>query len=871
MKKVYLLILQSFALEQLIGYESTWTGEADEGWNNKANWIRTAASAMENKVIFDRFSEKTSIRLDGIRHHLTSLTFNTTASYTIADMKGGALIFDKGPTSAEIVNLKGMHWIDLPLIVNTEMVMRLSSETGLHFGKNASLASAQAVTIEGFGDLINESSKGFSADAWTLRGVTVINHEKACFGEKARLIQIKGATFINGDMNAEASADAAMDAQDVEMQGGTIVNERSNFGDRLRYFKMASGTVINRGGSRFCQDVSRFEVGGGTVINDDAQLCLHTPGNMGDIIVHKGTVINQNKGVLGSSYTNITFDSGIIINGKESQISTGKFQMNGGTLINDGVISIVEYKPFFQMQKGVITGTGSFISADKQAFTFSNADRVIPGTISSEGMPEARYMENYYETFLQDILDSNAYGQEEKPDIQFMPGTLALGENGSYEQTENGTLVINVVDKETHGQLVASSAELGGTLQINALSEFDVKPGEPIVVLSSPSGIKGTFSSVEAFNLPSMVPLVSYLGGSVQVSFSPIIDSYIGGMAEVMFSSVNHLNIRLDRQMQRLRDHFVPEALPIVEQRNTSFLLANNAEDRLMRPPVDKKERAYPWNVYLAPIGSLGKVESKPHQPGLDYWSAGALTGVDYAWSQVGLGLSFEYERIHASVSQNWGHFNTDHIQASLYTTFAPKHLPGLSLNGIVGGGCEWYHISRNTGTLTTHETARGTPRGGLFDGLFGMEYVFKSGHFSWAPLASLQYIYLRVGKYKERDAHLFDMQVAGQKAQSLRSLLGMKLAYGWDWVDFSFNTQIDGAWQREYLDHNRSIGFSPLHIAGPASSVSVVGAGRNTALAGIDLLFTFHRRYTLEASYDFEWNNLFLDHFFYLGFGARF
>jgi outer membrane autotransporter protein len=279
-----------------------------------------------------------------------------------------------------------------------------------------------------------------------------------------------------------------------------------------------------------------------------------------------------------------------------------------------------------------------------------------------------------------------------------------------------------------------------------------------------------------------------------------------------------------------------------------------------------------PWNVYFGPLGSIGDVSSRSHQPGLDYWSAGTLAGFDYAWSQVGMGVALEYERIAGHAKEDWGHFHLDHAHASLYATYAPRPLPNLSISSIVGGGYEWYHLSRNTGTYSVHQVAQGAPKGEEFDAWIGVEYaLWKPGKLQLTPMATLQYVFARMDSYKEHGSPLYDLKMGNQQAKSLRSLLGAQFHYRLDWTNFSFTTQIDGGWQREYLDHDRLVSFVPIHVAGSASSIEVIGAGRNTALAGIDLLFTLYKRFDIDVSYDFECNSLFQDHFFYLGCNLRF
>jgi uncharacterized protein with beta-barrel porin domain len=136
--------------------------------------------------------------------------------------------------------------------------------------------------------------------------------------------------------------------------------------------------------------------------------------------------------------------------------------------------------------------------------------------------------------------------------------------------------------------------------------------------------------------------------------------------------------------------------------------------------------------------------------------------------------------------------------------------------------------------------------------------------------MLNLQYIYQGVGSYKEHGAGDLDLKFHKQGFQSLRSTLGTWLQYIWSWKNFSFTPLIDIAWQREYLDRNHKVLATPI-AGGPEGSITVFGAGRDTLLAGLDLLFDFYNIYGIEASYDFEYNRLYCNNGFYLGFNVRF
>ena len=301
----------------------------------------------------------------------------------------------------------------------------------------------------------------------------------------------------------------------------------------------------------------------------------------------------------------------------------------------------------------------------------------------------------------------------------------------------------------------------------------------------------GTFSSVKMLNTP-YIPMVFYFPNFVEVILNA---GTYPALYQSVFASINHKNIRLEREMQNLHKRFTQETAPQQVAKNRMFssrqgptLAAINLGAQAAPMQTERQqERLHremeacndsPWNVYFGPIGSVGEVHRKGFNAGFGEWSAGALAGFDYAFEEVGVGLLAEYERLHGSVHRNWGQFNIDQVNASLYSTYVPQSVPELAINGIIGGGYEGSHTRRNTG-MTGKSVAQGSQNGWEFDGLFGLEYAVTSkqvqefsDNFRFTPMVNLQYVYVHFPKYKEHGAGIFDLSVSHFNAQSLRSTL---------------------------------------------------------------------------------------------------
>jgi uncharacterized protein with beta-barrel porin domain len=317
---------------------------------------------------------------------------------------------------------------------------------------------------------------------------------------------------------------------------------------------------------------------------------------------------------------------------------------------------------------------------------------------------------------------------------------------------------------------------------------------------------------------------------------------------------------------------------PVENEKECCPIVKKGKWQKPSSPCKEEKTRdcePHPWNVYFGPLGTVGgEFHSKKDQVGFNYKGAGGLVGADYVWAHFGMGLVFAYERINADVHRHWGKFHVDELHGSLYAKYVPAPVPELAFNGIVGGSYELYKVDRNVDfpSFGIHETAKGKPRGSEFDSLFGLEYTVKIGdHGKLLPLAQVQYIYAAVKTYTEHHAGIYDLKFHSQFIKSLRSALGLRGNYTWQWGNVSFTPEANVTWQREFFEKDRNLYVSSAVFTEPTSTLAMPGIGRNIILTGIDLVATWYERYSLEGRYNFEWNSQFHDHFLYLGVDFRF
>lgn len=646
--------------------------------------------------------------------------------------------------------------------------------------------------------------------------------------------------------------------------------------------------IINAGIGSQIRGVTTFTQNGGNLSLNNSGTVSSGTGSIGvqvvfpNIQITDGTLTLSNSGTVSNTSTNSI--------GAQIQ-ATSNLTMSGGELIvsaNTGNVSGTNnFGCQVQATSGIALNGGTLLNND-------NVQTPIVTIVSLGNLAGKGSFSNINNAQTTQIINSGTVTPGDPGAGAASPGTLSI--NGNYTQSSSGTLIINFLSPSTFSQLnvLGTSpgiAQLDGNLELALSPDASFFPGDrfTIVQTQNTSGVTGSFTNI-INDVSVLVPHIEYFPDHVEVFFTPTTSSFAGGFSQTMLATINQMNVSLGRRVMQLHSRIqsTPRSatnLSLNQIIDSSQLLAANG----FYPRTSRINPNYsmipsclytPWNFYFGPTGSIGKVFSSKNQPGSKYWVAGGTAGFDYAFSQAGIGLRLDYDHIKAH-SKNWGRYSVNEAHSTLYATYLPKCSPEWAFNGMVGGGYNWYKFQRSVVMLS--HSAVGTSQGGEVDALLEAEYIISNKQIKnlpqslkITPLANLQYIYLRVGKFKEHNVGTFALQMQGQTIESLRSTLGSRFNYIWVRAkeccpSFTFSVELDVAWQREYLNKDQSVKFSPVAFNEPLSTVVVPGSGRNILLTGLDLLSTYNEKYGWEASYDFEWNHSYLNHNFYVGFNTYF
>ncbi len=657
--------------------------------------------------------------------------------------------------------------------------------------------------------------------------------------------------MTGGTFDISDGAGVGLNCLSFEISGGTFTNDGAGVAAGTTTFTISGDAVVNNfsnsiypGGLAI--SVQTLTINGNAVVNNSIFPSLIGPANQLNIsgqatvnntsgatidftqgaISSPGTLVYLNNSTMGQNASVLDLEGGTV------QVTNGSlFGQNMGNLnISGGLLSV---DPTSTVGPTTMAMTGGTLVVDGTVIPIGTLPLSRPGVVTGSG----RFMgETPSSTYT--LLN----GGTVIPGSPTSVGTLTL-DPGLYVQTADGTLVINVAS-HIAGLLVAEAATLDGTLEVVPLPGFGTSGAKTFTIVSTTNGVTGVFSKLDLVNSSGLYfATVDYLPDSVLLNIDPALPSYTGNFYQMVFSSINQTNFLLFKHLDWVREN-----------------LLSDPENCCCQP--------HTLNVYAGGLGSVGSISSKGQHEGLHTYSAGGIVGIDYALTNASLGLEVDYQRLNGRGKGRFGKVDIDQLHFNLYGSYDP--IRDVTFDLLIGGGHDWVHFHRATG-VNNADVARGTPHANLFDTLAGVQYTLWSPScFHLIPMASVQYISLNVKGYTERDAGVFNVSFDRQNFRSLRSLLGLRANWLFEGSCFSFIPEVNVAWQSEFCDQKRRLNVA-LPSNGTSSIVSVLGPGKNILLAGIDLQFLLTDCFGLEASYEFEGNTLFRDHFFYLGANAEF
>ncbi len=232
-------------------------------------------------------------------------------------------------------------------------------------------------------------------------------------------------------------------------------------------------------------------------------------------------------------------------------------------------------------------------------------------------------------------------------------------------------------------------------------------------------------------------------------------------------------------------------------------------------------------------LGSI-TVDQLPENNGFPdqhFTTGNVLAGLDYRLNRnLVVGALF-----------NWGYTGGtmdsygSRQQSSSYTpgVFVGYKQGGFYADGLVSYTYNTYKINRNVSSTV----ATGEPDSNEYDtnALVGYYFPIAKG-LQAGPAAGVGFTQLNTSGYSETGSP-FDLTIAKQHADSLRSLLGMQALYTFvpKSMPLPININFNAFWQHEFLNSSRDITASFTQLGGGGSFLyNTAGPSRDSALLGL-------------------------------------
>jgi len=254
-------------------------------------------------------------------------------------------------------------------------------------------------------------------------------------------------------------------------------------------------------------------------------------------------------------------------------------------------------------------------------------------------------------------------------------------------------------------------------------------------------------------------------------------------------------------------------------------------DKQVVAPPVVVPAK---WNFFITGTGEWGDIENTRDTLGTDLTTGGVTVGADYRVSDNFLvGLLGGYNH---TTSDLWddGRLRVNGGRGGAYASLFNEN---AFLNLLATGGYDSYDIRRSS----FGGEARGKSHGGEFNGLISGGYEFDCGGWRIGPIGGVQYTYIQLDSFKE-DGSDAPLHFPKQSQNSLRSTLGARVAYDWEFCGVKVTPEVRAQWLHEYLDATASID-SQFAAGGDVFTTYGSKIGRNGLLldAGLSVQVTPH------------------------------
>lgn len=635
------------------------------------------------------------------------------------------------------------------------------------------------------------------------------------------------------------------------------------------------------------QDINTSNDAGGGITTDAA--------NTANILFNDSSTVTGYVGAAGSSFLNIaagTNASTVTFNGPVyattfSVAGTGTVNFNGGFTSNTG--STMD----FAGDGTINVGAGQTVKA-----AITNSAGAGTGTLTLHGNSIVDGAVGAASGLRQiNLVGGDALITGQANAAAYTLGTNTLHVAGAFAIPVAGTINTTIFSPSVYGKIVpVGAATIGNALQVNVTVTGPIPVGSQFNIVDATSGTNGStvtatsnttrylFSAAPTTNglvqiTATAVPLatvVAPVGSPTAPVVAPVIDALpltpatlplltaitllpdAAGVADALAQlQPGAASLAAPQASYRVTQQF--QGLWAAHMETIQPCGASDQPDERNQPrgdntPLCQSDKRNP-QLWGATFGLAGTQRGGNGYEGYTDNSYGAMLGLDIPLGQAttaGVGVRYAHSTLDDLDSESRGNIRS--YQATAYLGYVPG--PWF-VNAALVYGQDDYSNSRRVSFTGIDERASADYSGHQYTAFAATGYHFYvgDGRNVITPTATLQYTRLKIDGYREVGGNAIDLAVAGQSDDFLQSGLGVKLARDLaNTGGLTVRPDVHANWLHSFRGTNLS---QTVAFASGGASFTATGVrpGRDLAVLGAGLLVASGNRWSLEGTYDYQFN----------------
>jgi outer membrane autotransporter protein len=332
--------------------------------------------------------------------------------------------------------------------------------------------------------------------------------------------------------------------------------------------------------------------------------------------------------------------------------------------------------------------------------------------------------------------------------------------------------------------------------------------------------------------------IVAYLNGqniaNLPAMYDLIAPDELTAIFQMGFTSAGVQNASVQRHLERVRRSTSSSTLSTRSYRDSKGGLA---EETVTTHDTNR------WSFFFEGTGGSADVDGDSNASGYDFDSTGGMLGADMRVNDnLVIGILGSYANSDANLI-NGGSIDAENYSVAAYAT---AYKNGYFLDALIGAGFNSYDTKRSS----MFGYAEGSPDGWQLNSMLNTGYDFRRGKWTLTPNASVAYTRVSLDSFDETGS-LTPLSYPTQDQDSLRSELGLTLAYAADINGIKVTPQVRIAWQHEFMDSTQSMNSRFIGGTGPTFTVSGPHMDRDRAVLSAGISAEITPSVTIYGFYD--------------------